>query len=425
LTFFALPDLWWWGRQTLGGYRWNLYSGSILLVAVIIGSFRQREPLPQITSVARCRLWAVLMLLNAVAVHILLAEYLEISEGPLTLLAKFVLLFFLIVWSIRDEKDLRIVLVSILLGAAYIGYMVTIDGAAKIRGGRLEGVGAPGARQSNELASLIVTILPLIGGLIMGGLYRVRVVAALAAPLILNVVLLCNSRGGFLGLVGSGVTLLAFASGKARKRALIGLALGSLALVSMLNDPRILERFKSTFESAEERDKSAASRFDYWTRGLLFVTSHPLGVGGDGFKRVHAATSFAGLGNFKERSLHNGYLNQAAQWGIQGLILQLLFLAAGVKCAREARNLFLARGDSTNAFLCVCLIAGMVGFVVPCMFGDFLDSEWGFWMTAIAVACRRLAATGAAHPGVAHLAREPAYETWQPQTGVLVGASNQ
>src|SRR5690606_33608939 len=107
-----------------------------------------------------------------------------------------------------------------------------------------------------------------------------------------------------------------------------------LALYLLLGDPKILERFATTFVGAEERDRSAASRIEFWTAGVLMLRDYPLGAGGGSFKYVHGNKYLAEAGSDQQsRSIHNGYLTEATDWGIQGLVLKLLFITAALRMA--------------------------------------------------------------------------------------------
>ncbi len=393
LTFFAEPDLWWWGRP-IAGYRWNLYGGIALLVSVIVSRLLQTGSEPASRSrLSRLVGWlAVAMLVNATAVHLFLAPITEISAGPYWLLAKFVLLFFLISASIRTRADLRIVLLSIVLGAGYIGYECTVNDRGRLRGNRLEGVGAPGATGANQLASLMVTVLPTTGAFFLAGKRWERLAMLPIAPFILNVIILCNSRGAFLSLIAAAGFLVLCAPPRARKRIITLLCLGGVATWLLLGDPRIVDRFMSTFVDAEHRDHSAQGRIAYWTAGLRMLSDHPFGTGGDGFKRVYGPQYITVVSgeSYDARSVHNGYINEACNWGVQGLFFQLAFIAGGVVLMwRTARSPATA-DDRFARLIGVMLLAGLSGFLVECMFGSFLDAEWGFWCVATACGYARV-----------------------------------
>jgi putative inorganic carbon (HCO3(-)) transporter len=384
LTFFAAPHLWWW-REDLPDLRYAVIAGVALLGAVLFCRVRSTEVGGhRFTSV---HIAAIAMAVNATFVHFAISSTPSVSIDNYVEFLKFVLLFFLMWRAIQDRRDLRLVIMAIALGAAYIGYEVTINERGDFNGSRLEGVGAPGADQSNSLASVMLLALPIIGSLFVYGKIRDKLTAVLAAPLVLNVVLLCNSRGAFLALIGAGFSFLLVARGAARKQALKALALGGVVLFLLLGDPDIFNRFMTTFAGSEERDRSAASRLDFWHAGLLMVADYPLGDGGGSFKYVHGGTYLTrALGHdAPERSLHNGYLTEATEWGLQGLLFRLIFIGAAVTAAFRTSNRCRLEGRPKDALMGNCLIVALAGFLIGSLFGSFLRNEWGYWIVALLV----------------------------------------
>ena len=107
------------------------------------------------------------------------------------------------------------------------------------------------------------------------------------APLIVNVVLLCNSRGAFLAAIVSAVVFIAMSPGRIRSKAVKTVAVGAFGVFLLMGDVRIMDRFLTTFASEEERDSSAQSRLNFAGAGLAMIGDYPLGAGGNGFKKVH------------------------------------------------------------------------------------------------------------------------------------------
>jgi hypothetical protein len=387
LTFYLFPSFWWWGKA-LPDLRWNMSAGLVFLVAVLLHSRMEAQPDPATRRVGNI---AVAILANATLVHLLLAPDLEVSLDNYIRVVKFVLLFFLIVNSVRNPRDLRLVLWSVVLGASYLGFEATVNDRGRMVNGRLEGIGAAGVANANELASLMVTILPLAGGLFFSGTRAEKLLVAITGPLILNVILLCSSRGAFLALIGGAVTFLVSTTGPVRKKAFAGLGLAALATFLLIGDVRIVERFSSVFTSAEERDTSATSRLVYWKAGFRMLLSHPLGAGGDGYKNAYASEFLAGVGiDAGARSVHNGILNEACEWGVQGFALRMLFLGLAAVLARRTLRHQTAMGNAGEAALGCCLLASMAAFVGSSMFGDYMDDEWGYWIPALIVTYTRL-----------------------------------
>jgi putative inorganic carbon (hco3(-)) transporter len=381
-TFFAAPQLWWWGDE-LPRFRYSLWSGYLLLGAVIIAP---RALVPPKTLEGSMRIITILMLLNAAFVHFFLAPSQRISLDTFVEMLKYALLMFLISSAIKDRNDFQRFVAAMALGAAYIGWEVTVNERGDFSGSRLEGVGAPAASTANSLANLMLIVLPLAGSLFLQKSWKWKLTCLVAAPLILNVLLLCNSRGAFLGLIGTGIAFALLAKGVNRKRALKTLGLATVALYLLLGDARILDRFMTTFTGSEARDNSASSRLVFWNAGLALLNDHPLGAGGGAFKFALGSRYLAqttGEQDPDSRSLHNGYLTEATDWGVQGLVLKLsLFLVAILaayrtceKCRKENRV--------EEGLLGLCVVTMAVGHMIHCMFGSFLDHEWTFWILAL------------------------------------------
>ena len=383
LTFFAAPHLWWWGDE-IPAARYALWTGVVLLLAVPLYLARMKEETGRRFTIVHGA--AIVMAVNATLVHFALASHPEISIDNYVELLKYVGLFLLIWAAVQDKRDFRIVLTSIALGAAYIGYEVTINERGYFSAGRLEGVGAPAADSANSLADVMLTMLPLIGCLFIGGTKRARLTVLIAAPLALNVLILCNSRGAFLGLIGAGVAFLMVARGPTRKKAVRALALGTVALYLLLGDPEIFSRFITTFAGSEERDASAASRLQFWQAGLAMLADYPLGDGGGAFKYVHGGKYLAQVaGVDDDRSLHNGYLTEATDWGVQGLFLKLLFMGTALAAAYKTSKLCRHQNRLDDALIGICVFVSGAALLIHCLFGSFLSNEWGYWVAALLV----------------------------------------
>jgi O-antigen ligase len=233
----------------------------------------------------------------------------------------------------------------------------------------------------------MLTILPLVGSLFVEGRKREKVLVALSAPLALNVLLLCNSRGAFLGLIGAGLTFLVLARGATRKTALSALLIGSVGLYFLLGDEDIFNRFMTTFVGSEERDGSAASRITFWRAGLLMLSDYPLGAGGGAFKFVLGGRYLSQVlgSDAEDRALHNGYLTEATDWGLQGLFLKLLLWGVAIAMAHRASVQCRLRGDNEGALTGICIVVAAAALLIACLFGSFLQNEWAYWVVALLV----------------------------------------
>jgi O-antigen ligase len=390
LTYFGDPTCWWWG-DPLESFRLNLFSAVVSIASVLIHSPPQFRNLSE----AWLEIILGLIVVNDTFVHFGLAEHPEVSLKAYDLAVKIAILTFLIRHSIQTKADFLIFMAVLAVAVGHIGYEVKFNGAGGMYKGRLEGVGPPTANSSNQLASLLVTVLPIVGTLALAAKGLQRWIAIFAAPFAVNTLLLCNSRGAYLAAICSAVVFLVLAPPKLRRTALLVVGGGGLALLMLARDDKFVERFMTTFVAPEERDASATGRLDYWKAGLRMVQDYPLGAGGDGFKRVHGQKYRAGTGHDEDvRSVHNGFINEACEWGVQGLILRgSLYFYAALKAFLLSRRIG-RTGDANMGLVASSIVGGLAAFLATCTFGDNFDNEWGMWLVALSASFESLALRG-------------------------------
>lgn len=392
LTFFAFPTLWWWGGPIadLLGDRINLFTA--LLFAVAVFGHAAQSP-PRFTG-EQLLVLAILLLyaLNATAIHFANASNPVRSFNGMTMIWKQLGLLLLLMMAMRSRFDVNVLIAAILLGSFYLEFEAIVNGRGRFASGRLEGIGAPGVGDANYLAGLLLLVPPLAAYWLFFGTWTQRLFAAVCEVFSLEVILRCNSRGAFLAMGVAGVWLLVVARGKARRYAFAGLCLGCLAALFMVKDAQILERFSSTFASSEKRDQSAQSRLNYWRSGVSMIADHPIGSGAEAaFKSKRGAAYIRNYVDLRRnpngfRAVHNGYLDIAASWGLQGFALYLAAIFASWRSVRTTMRAARLAADHETAFLGACVQSALVGQLVVAMFLSGLDGEWFFWLFALSTA---------------------------------------
>jgi hypothetical protein len=391
LTFFMQPTCWWWGAS-LANVRWSLMASLILLASIMFKS-RLRFSVPA-TGVAGVypRIigkFLIAMLLNMTAVHFLLAPNLDVSAVEYEIQVKYVLWFFMAIAVLRSKRDLLFLLIIVALGLSYWGLEARF-GQVQMVDGRLEGFGGPGCNYSNELTSFLATLLPLLVGLTVLTTGYVRFATATSALLSLDIMMMCQSRGGFMGLIAAGATIfiLGFAVRSLRGRLLLLAGIGVAAFFLLARNPQIFERFMTTFAKSDDRDVNIISRIQYWQSGLHMLADYPLGSGGDGFEKVRGV-DYRQLHSYdvrQDRDVHNGFIDEACNWGVQGLMLRLGFLFSAAFVAWRTARYCADRGEITWALFGLCTIASSAALLVTSLAGTFLALEWGYLVPIAQVA---------------------------------------
>lgn len=395
LNFFGQPQYWGWGQVLPGGMRWSLLSALIMLGSVYLNG--QETEFREDRGIKRTSMFALLLAINGLIVQYAFSVNFEKSWPVYVEMAKFALLYFVMQKAIQSRRDFMLLNWFLLCGLFYWGFEARILGNLKMEQGRLENFGGPGCAKSNELANIVVSLLPVFVGLIAFVKWKEKFIAAGTILLGINLMMLTQSRGGFVGLIASGITIPLVASGRVRKRALQGVALGILAFVLLAGNPEIMARFMRTFTSdtstlESKRDTtSSESRKFFWKVGLTMIEQTPFGTGGDTFDSKRARRIMQSRGAFHvNNSVHQGYINEALDWGVQGLLIHLGFVFSAIWCAFKTLRFRKKIGDIPAAFYGPCLIGGFAAWLVGCLVGDFFYLEWGFWLVILTVCYTRI-----------------------------------
>jgi probable O-glycosylation ligase (exosortase A-associated) len=234
---------------------------------------------------------------------------------------------------------------------------------------------------SNYIAAQLVLMAPFtfakVFDLTLSTKYRMLFFACA-----LWIVLCCiytDSRGGFLGL-GVGMFIFALQI-RQHLKVLAGLVMLGI-LVAPLIPAHYTDRITSMFAEREELDESAASRPVLWQIALRIWQDHPIaGVGLENFSPVKETYAdrvndivtseemFQLIFN-RQRYTHGLYPGMMAETGIIGTGLFLLLLLRNAFCRFPSSP---GRAeDQSNMYLQIKgAQAGLIGFSVSAVFGDF------------------------------------------------------
>jgi probable O-glycosylation ligase (exosortase A-associated) len=251
---------------------------------------------------------------------------------------------------------------------------------------------------SNFLAAQIVLLAPLaLAKVFETGLsVRSRLVffACTVSLVLCNVY--SDSRGGFLGLA---IGLLIFILQTNQRLKAIAILALLIALVSPWIPDLYQDRMRSIFVDPAVRDLSAAVRPVLWSIAIRIWRDHPiLGVGLDNFSSVKDSY-FEKLGDIvtsdamaehvfnQPRYTHGLYPGMLAETGLVGLGL---FLALLCRNAFTRFPVFFTRSGSQHGLYCQgkAAQAGLIGFSVAAVFGDFQYIELAFWQMFLVGAIR-------------------------------------
>ncbi|MFN8060115.1 MAG: O-antigen ligase family protein [Vicinamibacterales bacterium] len=384
LEYYLRPSLNWWG-QSLPDLRWTFMAALVMAVTFAL----RRSSLTPMAPARNLGLpFAVLMCLNVLLVT-QWAVNPDLSWVWGSTFLKHMAVYALIIGIIRSRVAFEWFVTTNMMGIAWWGYNAI---GAKRSAGRLESVGSGDSLGSNLLGAHLLTILPfvLLYALSDRNKWR-RGLAVITLPLLVNLIVLANSRGAMMGVAAAFLAALPLA-GKRQRLPLLAGAICLAGAFYLLADKQFIERQQTT-QTAAEKDNSAMERIKSWQGAMGLVRDYPLGGGGRAFhllSPIYIPDIVEGHGG-QGRSVHNTLLQVAAEWGLQGLTLYLGFLGSTFIMLRQVRKR--APPKEWMAYRAICVQLGLIGTFVAGLFGDRFYGESVYWLCALSFALVRIQAT--------------------------------
>lgn len=387
LEYYMRPQLRWWGDE-LPRLRWNLIVAVVFGVTFLLrrGSLRQVKEIRNPTLQWFAALGLVMLLVTpTVAVN-------QNSSAAWMLQWLKVGLIFPLLLSgvIRSRVAVNAFVIANLLGAFGWGWAAWVDPTRV--SGRLINIGSGDSLNDNEASAHLLTVLPFaIMYLLTEKDWRLRGVALVATPFIINTLILCNSRGAMVGVAAALVAAF-FLVGSGRRLRMIGAGVATLAIGLYLADPQFIARQQTT---TEVQDNSSQERLITWKGGLRLVIDRPLGVGGRGFHQLSSIyiPDVVNAHGGDPRAPHNTYVMVASEWGVIGLICYLGLYGSTFRMLREVKKRAYSTADRFHYWRAFAIQLGLVAYMASSMFTDRLYGEAGYWMIALAYSLYRIQAT--------------------------------
>jgi O-antigen ligase len=324
------------------------------------------------------------------------------------------LLTFWMVYRIVDSKQrLRDLLFAMVLGCAVLGLYAQFTGR---EGDRLDGVGGPGIDDANSLGMYLATGAILAVGLVLSQRGWLRYVALAALVIIVNGVVLANSRGSVIGLA-AGFLVLMMAKARAHRRLFWAFAVAAVIGQSAIVDQAFINRL-FTIEDVtaslddDNADGSALSRVALAEAQIQMFKDHPMGVGHRGTAALSPSyldEKWMSQGDdfIRQRSSHNTFLTTLVEQGFFGAALFVALVAWVLRAGYRIRGMGAAVDDPE-----LLTLGGSVCAALFVIFGsgistDYLLAENQFWLLGALVSMLQLALGRERALGTADTVRAP------------------
>lgn len=289
------------------------------------------------------------------------------------LVSSFIIFYFIIINSIKNEKQLKTMLnIFVIVGGLVSTYgiyqylfagsfasssFVDKDMFEDIKT-RVNGT----FDNPNVLGEYLLLVIPIVGALFLGAKgWMKKIFYAGIAGVSAVCLALTYSRGCYLGLILAFAVFVLLISLKW----IIAFILGLMVAPAFLPQS-IINRFSSIGNMA---DSSTSYRVSIWKGAIDMIKEYwyrPIGQGATAFNSIYPLYSYSGVG---AQHTHNLFLQLLIETGIIGI---LSFLGVIYKFFQ---NVLCGLKKTTNSFYKYCFIgftSGMIGFLLQSIF----DNTW-------------------------------------------------
>lgn len=237
---------------------------------------------------------------------------------------------------------------------------------------------------ANDLALVFNITLPFCFYFIDNYRGYKKLILIVLSLLIIALVILSASRGGFLGLIVFGGYWIITSN---RKLFAVLLVCAALVLIPVLAPVDTWERISTLWNPQSDYDRTAGDRTYVWERGLKTFAEHPfLGVGigcyaiGDGQSKEEG----------KWMTAHNSYIQLGVELGAIGILLFLsLVCGTFIRLYRLRQNI--AAFDNTNEliWLIKAIEASLIIYAVAAFFLSQAYMTQLYFILALAVVVQK------------------------------------
>jgi len=389
-VYFNIPAQQWWGGQ-VPSLRWSFIAAGVLLASC----FLHREQLNEITFFRNTLGRILLLLLLWMVLIVPFTPNPEHSWIRVYDFFRYVFIFFLIGKVLTDFLQYRLFLGVILFCTFYLSVLAH----HYFTGARLDGIGLPDAADANMLAALVVLVLPFYVAAFFTEKGWVRLLPLGAMVFVLNMFVMCSSRGGFVGLA----LQMCFALPLLRKQVGLVKTLFCCLLVVGCLYRLMSPQYKARLWNLEQEVKSeqeenfgkvSAGRTEIWSYGLQMARDYPLGAGGGAFQALSSRYIPRNLLSGGERASHNTFLLVLVEEGMVGLMLFILFLFVQFRILfrtlRGSRAGPLSAEQKKIVYHIHALLISLAGFWAASFFIDRLYFEGIYLIVALVPVLSRL-----------------------------------
>ena len=321
------PDIWW-------GASFEQYfprPSFVAMLFLIVATFMHAGKLNWSFSRREIELYLFLVTIWMSSL-IFGVEMQGINWATLEKITKVFVFIFFFIRVVNSLDHNKIIHWTLILSAASLAYQAYGLSSGYFTLGRLDAIGGLDFREANGFAAFQAMAITFLGIQILRDSLWKKVIYVLGIAVMLNTIILTQSRSVFLGFAVAALYVLFQSPPKYRKRVYLSVILGVI-LFFMLADVKFLGRMDTIQDEIQDSQEERIDRIDFWKASVPMFMDHPLGVGVKNFEKL---VPYYDPRN-KGLDPHNTYVLCYTEIGILGIILFLIIIGEAFLQIRRIR----------------------------------------------------------------------------------------
>jgi len=384
MVYFANPTIRWWSAS-LPDISYSFIT--VILMFFCVGA-RQKLKYRAVATLLPIKWMLAILAVQAAVIPIAIVP--DHHETIVTDFLKLCLVMVAALMILNNIENIRKSIWAFLIGCAYIGYEARAVGRNGF--GRVEGIGPVDSPDANDTAALLAPAVAIIFAIVSTASLRVKIIGAILAVWIVNGLVLINSRGAFLAVLGGcGYVLVRLYFMRVRvpwqRLVLICIIFVGLSGALYLTDDTFWGRME-TLKDVEDESASGSHRYRMWLSTIPLASDYPFGVGASGYQalsRIYVDPSLFGERQ-QQKAVHSSWFQALAEIGWIGLFLFLGLVYSTFKLTRKSYKQTTEDGDITNGVLIIAIEGALISYLIAGTFIDRFRAEVLYWLVMYSAA---------------------------------------
>lgn len=386
LVYFLNPENRWWSNS-LPDFAYSKITVLVLMLTYVI--YRKKYIINNFSHNILFK-WLFLLLVIYGITYFYAVDQLLHKQALIDFFKMIVVIS--IAYKILDtKKKLEFAVLVYIVGSAYIGYEAFITGRNSM--GRVEGIGLVDAPEANGTAAAIVSTVPFLIYFFWWGNKKIKVAMMIFGPVIINGLILINSRGSFLGAVAGAsifMWMMMFSKFRAKNQRLvaIGLIIVGLSGVFSLVDESFIDRMTGMTKVQEGEKIDGSQRTIYWLATFDMLKDYPLGVGAEGYKilsRNYLPEEVFAPGQ-TQKSVHSIWFQALSEIGWHGFFIFIVLLIISFQLLNRVKQKCVDSNDLSTYYFTQALFCAFVGLLITSTFISQFRVQIVYWFILF-IAC--------------------------------------